>query len=90
MRVNLFRGDLGLDMRFCYGFLRKIVLRSREMSRRRKKEIQSSAAPSLRRFHPNIVADTSPLNYLILIDQIGILEPMYGRIAIPVAVHNEL
>jgi predicted nucleic acid-binding protein len=37
-----------------------------------------------------VVADTSPLNYLILIDHIDVLEPMYGRIAIPPAVHNEM
>jgi predicted nucleic acid-binding protein len=37
-----------------------------------------------------VVADTSPLNYLILIEQIALLEAMYGRIAIPTAVHNEM
>jgi predicted nucleic acid-binding protein len=37
-----------------------------------------------------VVADTSPINYLILIDHIDVLEPMYGRIAIPAAVHDEL
>jgi predicted nucleic acid-binding protein len=37
-----------------------------------------------------VVADTSPLNYLILIDHINVLEPMYGRIAIPAAVRDEM
>jgi predicted nucleic acid-binding protein len=37
-----------------------------------------------------VVADTSPLNYLILIDQIRILSQMYGRIAIPTAVQDEM
>lgn len=37
-----------------------------------------------------VVADTSPLNYLILIDQVGILQALYGTIVIPPAVQNEL
>ena len=37
-----------------------------------------------------VVADTSPINYLILIGQIDILETIYGRILIPHAVHDEL
>lgn len=37
-----------------------------------------------------VVADTSPLHYLILIDQIDVLEPMYGRIVIPTAVRDEM
>lgn len=37
-----------------------------------------------------VVADTSPINYLILIDQIEILEVLYGKILIPHAVHEEL
>lgn len=37
-----------------------------------------------------VVADTSPINYLILIDRIAILEVLYGRILIPHAVHEEL
>jgi len=37
-----------------------------------------------------VVADTSPINYLILIDQIAIVETLYGRILIPHAVHEEL
>lgn len=37
-----------------------------------------------------VVADTSRINYIILIDQIAILETLYGRILIPHAVHDEL
>jgi len=37
-----------------------------------------------------VVADTSPLNYLILIDRISILETLYSRIMVPHAVHDEL
>jgi predicted nucleic acid-binding protein len=37
-----------------------------------------------------VVADTSPINYLILIDQIAIIETLYGRILIPHSVHEEL
>ena len=37
-----------------------------------------------------VVADTSPLNYLILIDYIDVLQPLYGRVAIPTAVHDEM
>jgi predicted nucleic acid-binding protein len=37
-----------------------------------------------------VVADTSPLNYLILIEEIEILAKMYGRVVIPRAVRNEL
>jgi predicted nucleic acid-binding protein len=37
-----------------------------------------------------VVADTSPVNYLILIDQIGILPRLYTRVLIPPAVFNEL
>jgi predicted nucleic acid-binding protein len=37
-----------------------------------------------------VVADTSPINYLILLDQIAILEVLYGRILIPHAVHEEM
>jgi predicted nucleic acid-binding protein len=37
-----------------------------------------------------VVADTSPLNYLILIDQIEILAVLYGRVLIPHAVHEEM
>ena len=37
-----------------------------------------------------IVCDTSPLCYLILIDQIDVLPQLFGRISIPQAVQNEL
>ncbi len=37
-----------------------------------------------------VVADTTPINYLILIGQISILESLYGRILIPHAVHEEM
>jgi len=37
-----------------------------------------------------VVADTSPINYLILIEQIDILTKMYGRVVIPRAVREEL
>jgi predicted nucleic acid-binding protein len=37
-----------------------------------------------------VVADTSPLNYLTLIDEIGVLERLFDVVVIPKAVHNEL
>jgi predicted nucleic acid-binding protein len=37
-----------------------------------------------------VVADTSPINYLILIEEIDILTKMYGKVAIPPAVRDEL
>ena len=37
-----------------------------------------------------IVADTSPINYLVLIDHIGILPRLYTRVLIPPAVLDEL
>jgi predicted nucleic acid-binding protein len=37
-----------------------------------------------------VVADTSPINYLILIDQIDLLPRLYSRIVIPPAVLGEL
>jgi len=37
-----------------------------------------------------VVADTSPLNYLILIDQINLLPQLYGRVLIPESVLEEL
>jgi len=37
-----------------------------------------------------VVADTSPLNYLILIDLIDLLPRLYGEIAVPQAVMHEL
>jgi len=30
-----------------------------------------------------VIADTSPINYLVLIDEIGILPRLYQRIIIP-------
>lgn len=30
-----------------------------------------------------LVADTSPLNYLVLIGEIGILRTLYGRVVVP-------
>ena len=37
-----------------------------------------------------VVADTSPINYLILIEEIDVLAKMYGRAVIPPAVRDEL
>ena len=37
-----------------------------------------------------VVADTSPLNYLILIDQASLLNSLFGEVLIPNAVHREL
>lgn len=37
-----------------------------------------------------VVADTSPINYLILIGEIDILPKMYGTVVIPGAVRQEL
>jgi len=37
-----------------------------------------------------VVADTSPLNYLVLIEQIDLLPQLYGRVLIPEAVLDEL
>lgn len=37
-----------------------------------------------------VVADTSPLNYLILIGHIGVIETLYGRLAVPTAVRDEM
>jgi hypothetical protein len=37
-----------------------------------------------------IVADTSPINYLVLIGHIGILPRLYTRVVIPPAVFDEL
>jgi predicted nucleic acid-binding protein len=37
-----------------------------------------------------VIADTSPINYLVLIDQIGILPRLYHRIVIPEDVFIEL
>ena len=37
-----------------------------------------------------VVADTSPINYLILIQEIEILSKMYGTVVIPQTVREEL
>lgn len=37
-----------------------------------------------------VIADTTPINYLILIDEIEILEKLYGQVFIPKAVFEEL
>lgn len=37
-----------------------------------------------------IVADTGPVNYLILIGHIGLISPLYGSLILPPAVHREL
>jgi predicted nucleic acid-binding protein len=37
-----------------------------------------------------VVADTSPINYLIFIEEVDILTKMYGRVVIPRAVREEL
>jgi predicted nucleic acid-binding protein len=37
-----------------------------------------------------VVADASPINYLILIECIDVLRVLYGRVVIPVEVFSEL
>ena len=37
-----------------------------------------------------VVADTSPLNYLILVGDVRVLPPLYGRVLVPPQVHDEL
>lgn len=37
-----------------------------------------------------VVADTSPLNYLILIEEIDLLEKLYAQVLIPRSVYEEL
>ncbi|MFZ0304308.1 MAG: DUF3368 domain-containing protein [Terracidiphilus sp.] len=37
-----------------------------------------------------VVADTTPINYLILIGEIDVLPRLYGRVIIPPSVHEEL
>ena len=37
-----------------------------------------------------VIADTSPINYLILIDYIQLLPKLYRRVVIPVEVFHEL
>jgi predicted nucleic acid-binding protein len=39
---------------------------------------------------PLVVADTSPLFYLLSIDRIDLLPQLFGRVFIPEAVHKEL
>jgi len=37
-----------------------------------------------------VVADTSPLNYLVLVEQINVLENIYGTVVVPETVREEL
>ncbi len=37
-----------------------------------------------------VVSNTSPLNYLVLIDQIHLLRALYGRVLVPKSVYEEL
>ncbi len=37
-----------------------------------------------------VIADASPIHYLLLIDQIDILPALYGRITVPDVVVSEL
>ena len=37
-----------------------------------------------------VVADTTPLNYLILIEHVAVLEPIYAEVIIPPAVQDEM
>ena len=37
-----------------------------------------------------VIADTSPLSYLLLIEKLDLLPRLYGRVMIPEAVHAEL
>ena len=37
-----------------------------------------------------VIADTTPLNHLILIEQVSILNALYGRVIVPAAVLSEL
>jgi predicted nucleic acid-binding protein len=37
-----------------------------------------------------VIADTSPVNYLVLIDEVDILPDLFGRVLIPMAVFREL
>ncbi len=37
-----------------------------------------------------VISDTSPLNYLVLIEEIELLPRLYGQITLPGAVHQEL
>jgi len=37
-----------------------------------------------------VVADTGPINYLVLIGAIGVLPELFEKIFVPAAVHDEL
>ena len=37
-----------------------------------------------------VVSNTSPLNYLILVEAVHLLPALFGSIIIPLAVHDEL
>jgi hypothetical protein len=37
-----------------------------------------------------VIADTGPLNYLVLIGDVEVLEPLYTRVVVPEAVLEEL
>ncbi len=37
-----------------------------------------------------VIADTTPINYLVLIEQADVLRELYGRVVIPQAVFTEL
>jgi predicted nucleic acid-binding protein len=37
-----------------------------------------------------VIADTGPINYLVLIDHVGILPALFGKVILPAAVHAEL
>ncbi len=37
-----------------------------------------------------VIADTSPINYLIRIDEIAVLPKIYGRVIVPPSVRDEL
>jgi len=37
-----------------------------------------------------VIADTTPINYLVLIKQVNVLREMYGRVLVPQAVFAEL
>jgi len=37
-----------------------------------------------------VVADTSPLNYLVLIEEVGLLPAIFGNVLVPTSVFHEL
>lgn len=37
-----------------------------------------------------VVSDTTPVNYLVLIDQVDLLKELYGLLVLPHAVHEEM